>query len=169
MNSQINRLQEQVDTLFANLNALRNGDIANFPPASERGISTPHSNAQIPSPIRYRVQPKHTSFRGPTSSAFSLDVAKNTLHSMGYQELEETLAHDATPVGSPPTIEDMPSEGGIRGRDIILELSKDEVVRLCRVYEEEMGMMYPVLDIEDIILHTNNLVRWSRPPSPVGL
>jgi len=165
MNSQINRLQEQVDNLFANLNAMRNGDVANFPPASERAASTPHSNAQTFSPIRHRAQSKHPSFRGPTSSAFSLDVAKNTLHNMGYQELEETTIHDASPGGSPPNIEEKPSHGGIRGRDVILELSKDEVIRLCRVYEEEMGIMYPVLDIEDIVIHSKNLVRRSMSSS----
>ena len=158
MNSQISHLQEQVDALFTNLSALRNGGVANFPPTSERAVSTPHSNNQSMSPSRQRAHPKHPSFRGPTSSAFSLDVAKNTLHSMGYQELEEAVTHDATPVGSPTTIEEIPSRGGIRGRDIILELGRDVVIRLCQVYEEEMGMMYPVLNIEDMIIHTKNLV-----------
>lgn len=159
MNPQINHLQEQVNTLFANLNSMRNRDVSTFPPVSESAVSTPHSNAQLPPPIRHRAPAKHPSFRGPTSSAFSLDVAKNTLHSMGYQQLDETMAPDSASVGSPPALEEIPSQGGIRGRDVLLEFSKEEVVRLCRVYEEEMGMMYPVLDIEDIILHTNNVVR----------
>jgi hypothetical protein len=114
------------------------------------------------SPVnRYRPPPKHNSFRGPTSSAFSLDVAKNTLHNMGYQGLaEDSTTQDPTPVGSPPGGIQAPSgmvnANGNPVRDPIWALSKDEMVRLCRVYEEEMGIMYPVVNIEEVIIHGKN-------------
>jgi hypothetical protein len=154
MNAQISSLQEQVDSLYASLNALRS-DGMSFRPSSERSNSTSHSPF-----VRRISQPKHPAFRGPTSSAFSLDVAKNTLQKMGYQSLsEDVMTEDPSPIGTPPIMMP-PSIINANGnqRDPIWALSKEEVVRLCRVYEEEMGLMYPVLNIEDIITHGKNLV-----------
>ena len=156
MNAQLSSLQEQVDNLFASLTALRNernGETVSYH-VRERAVSIP------PQSSPYRVQSKHPSFRGPTSSAFSLDVAKNTLHSMGYQELGD-INLDAMPAVSPPpsTIQTMAETGSqSRTRDPLWALSREEMVRLCRVYEEEMGIMYPVLNIEELIAHGNQLV-----------
>ncbi|KAH8770608.1 hypothetical protein BGZ57DRAFT_942737 [Hyaloscypha finlandica] len=161
MNAHLASLQEQVDNLYANLNALRAGaDAMSYPPPSEGSISVSQ-----PPPIspanRYRSAPKHPSFRGPTSSAFSLDVAKNTLHNMGYRGLvdEGVVTQDATPIASPRSMQPPTSVtlSGSPDRDPIWALSKEEMVRLCRVYEEEMGLMYPVVNIEQIIIHGTNL------------
>ena len=163
MNVHLASLQEQVDILYANLTALRNGDSMVLPSASERSISVP----QPPnlSPInRYRPHPKHTSFHGPTSSAFSLDVAKNTLQNMGYPGLsvdEGIITRDPTPVASPPEIQPSPFVNlNSQARDPIWNFSKEEMIRLCRVYEEEMGTMYPVLNIEQLIIHGSNLYQF---------
>lgn len=164
MNSHLASLQEQVDNLYANLNALRGGDGMVFPPTSERSMSVSQpSVAQPISPMnRYRPHPKHPSFRGPTSSAFSLDVAKNTLHNMGYQGLgvdEGVITQDPTPVASPPLIQPRPlvNANGNPCNDPIWNINKEEMIRLCRVYEEEMGIMYPVVNIEQMIIHGSNL------------
>lgn len=176
MNAQLISLQEQVDNLYANLNSLRSGD-GIFPPTSDRSMSISQSSGARPiSPInRYRPHPpKYSSFRGPTSSAFSLDVAKNTLHNMGYQGLgvdEGMITQDATPVASPPEIQPLPlvNVNGSPSRDPILTFSKEEMIRLCRVYEEEMGLMYPVLNIEQIIIHGSNLYEFVGAAVRTGL
>jgi len=161
MNAQLASLQQQVDNLYANLNSLRasnGGDSMAYSASSERSMSIGQTVLPPISPMsRYRPAPKHPSFRGPTSSAFSLDVAKNTLHNMGYQGLsdEGVITHDATPVPSPPTSLQQPPNAS--GRDPLWALSKEEMIRLCRVYEEEMGLMYPVVDIESVITHGKNL------------
>jgi hypothetical protein len=163
MNNHLASLQEQVDNLWANLNSLRaGGDAMSFVRdglASERSMSM--SQPPVASPIsRYRPTPKHQSFHGPTSSAFSLDVAKNTLQNMGYQGLsvdEGMATQDATPIPSPPAIQPSPLLPGSPSRDPIWALSKGEMIRLCKVYEEEMGLMYPVVNIEQVIIHGTNL------------
>jgi hypothetical protein len=177
MNAQLASLQEQVDNLYANLNALRaGGDVMGFPPASERSLSMSQPPAAQPiSPAnRHRPPPKHPPFRGPTSSAFSLDVAKNTLHNMGYQGLgvdEGVLTQDVTPVASPPRTSPRPllTANGDPPRDPIWALSKDETVRLCRMYEEEMGIMYPVINIERVILHGTHLYSYADAALGSGL
>ena len=138
---------------------------------SERSMSM--SQPPVASPIsRYRPTPKHQSFHGPTSSAFSLDVAKNTLQNMGYQGLgvdEGMATQDATPIASPLAIQPSPLPPGSPSRDPIWALSKDEMIRLCKVYEEEMGLMYPVVNIEQVIIHGTNLYDFISAALKTGL
>lgn len=184
MNAQMQSLQDQVDNLYASLTALRNGgDMLRVPASSERSTSLSQvSAAQSISPsTRYRQPPRHPSFRGPTSSAFSLDLAKNTLHNMGYQSLgvdEGVLTHDPTPNASPPAIQPPQNSSNDASRDPIWTFSKEEMIRLCRVYEEEMGLMYPILDIEQVIIHGTNLYEFidaavrtglANPSNPKGI
>ncbi|KAG0649902.1 putative transcriptional regulatory [Hyphodiscus hymeniophilus] len=175
MITHIASLQEQVDNLYASLNALRNGD-GMFTSNSERSmsVSQPPANHPISPMSRYRPQPIHSSFRGPSSSAFSLNVAKNTLQNMGYQGLgvdEGMNSQDPTPAGSPPGIQPPPlvNLNGNPCRDPIWTFSKEEMVRLCRVYEEEVGIMYPVLNIEQLIVHGTNLYRFIDAALRTGL
>ncbi|XMA10198.1 hypothetical protein WAI453_002989 [Rhynchosporium graminicola] len=159
MNAHLAQLQEQVDSLYASLNALRAaGDNVSFVPPSEGSMSVP---PPISPSSRFRPTPKYPSFRGPTSSAFSLDVAKNTLHNMGYQGLgdEGAITTDATPMGSPGRRESqvLAVDTGHPSKDPVWAISREEMVRLCRVYEEEMGLMYPVVNIEQIIIHGASL------------
>lgn len=42
-------------------------------------------------------------------------------------------------------------------KDPIWSLSKVEALRLCRVYDEEMGLIYPILDIEQVTRHAGLL------------
>jgi hypothetical protein len=177
MNSQIASLQEQVDNLYASISALRsNGEAMAFPPQSERSMSMSQTGQPLSPVSRYRSTPKHSSYRGPTSSAFSLDVAKNTLHNMGYQGLgdEGMITQDPTPMASPsaPSAIQPPSitnSNGAPDRDCLWLLDKTEMIRLCRVYEEEMGIMYPVLNIEQIIIHGTNLYDFLSAASRTGL
>lgn len=175
MNAQLTSLQEQVENLYANLHALRGGDTMAFTTAPERSmsISQPSLNQPVLPMDRYRALPRRASFRGPTSSAFSLDVAKNTLHKMGYQGLgveEGAITQDATPIAS-PGIQPPPlvNTNGNPCRDPIWIFSKEEMIRLCRVYEEEMGIMYPVLNIEQVIMHGSNLYQSIDAPVRNGL
>jgi hypothetical protein len=81
---------------------------------------------------------------------------------MGYQGLgvdEGMITQDPTPIASPPGIQPPPlvNTNGNPCRDPIWTFSKEEMIRLCRVYEEEMGLMYPVVNIEEVIIHGSNL------------
>lgn len=173
MNLQLASLQEQVNNLNSSLNAMRHGGGSgsgdgsiSYGPSSERSLSISQQSAvQALSPLSFHHKPipRHPSFRGPTSSAFGLDVAKNTLHNMGYQSLadEGITTQDPTPVPSPPPIRPraLPSinMNGVRAPDPLRSVNREEMTRLCRVYEEEMGLMYPVVDIEELITHGSNI------------
>jgi hypothetical protein len=92
--------------------------------------------------LRQQSAPKRPRFQGPTSSAYNLAVAKNTLYHMGYAGLTENGesglgTQDDTPMGSPPqrpmAITSKPT------RDPLWAITTEEAIRLCRVYEEEMA------------------------------
>jgi hypothetical protein len=80
---------------------------------------------------------------------------------MGYRDLgvdEGAVSHDPSPDASPPSIQpSLPNSSSSSGRDPIWAFNEKEMVRLCRAYEEEMGLMYPVIDIEQVIIHGTNL------------
>ncbi|KAI0120793.1 hypothetical protein F4776DRAFT_631872 [Hypoxylon sp. NC0597] len=174
MTNKVNQLQEQVDALFANMNALRSealrlAPIHDRPPALPSASSTP-STSSIPSitPIhraaelnQIRQQP---GFRGPTSNRFNLDVAKNTLHKMGYSNAPDGSELDGfsqeSPAPSPNLMAQFATAPNGPPRDPLWEFDKDELVRLCRVHDEEVGIMYPVVKMESVIRHARTLSSW---------
>jgi len=120
-----------------NLNSLRNPDSpADYRQQHERSISASQQTGGSTSLHRL---PR---FQGPTSSAFSIDVAKNTLHTMGYPGLIEGAddgmsTQNDTPMASPPLRpRNAQPPAGANSRDPLWSVDKDEAVRLCRVYEE---------------------------------
>ncbi|KAI0450221.1 fungal-specific transcription factor domain-containing protein [Xylaria acuta] len=177
MAAQVSHLQEQVETLFNNLNALRAETLRAAPlHQPDRTLAGPSaSSTPTSTTMTILPQPRQPSvaFRGPTSNRFSLDVAKNTLHKMGYSYPSDNT--DAigrtreTPSTSPkltplvvPSVENSTA-------DALWELDKDEMIRLCRIYEEEVGIMYPVLRIDSIINHARTLTTWLEAAKKNGL
>ncbi|KAH6645082.1 hypothetical protein BKA67DRAFT_506752, partial [Truncatella angustata] len=174
MNNTVSRLQEQVETLFNNLNALRSESLRLAPhQGQDRGLSLPPAaSAGTPSPSASgtplqraelgNVRP--SGFRGPTNTNFSLDVAKNTLHKMGYSNLEDAPYGNAVSQEPMPGTPSMPAPPGPESQhvpaDPLWEFDKDEIVRLCRVYEEEVGIMYPVVRVESVVNHAKILATW---------
>ncbi|KAI0129860.1 fungal-specific transcription factor domain-containing protein [Xylariales sp. AK1849] len=170
MASTVSRLQEQVESLFSNLNALRSETLRlapiqdRVPPLPSAGSSgTPSSST---SHNRHDlVHLRQSGFRGPTSTHFSLDVAKNTLHKMGYSNLgedaseQDVQAHDGTPTSpTPAPLGGEPQQKALP--DPLWEFDKGEMIRLCRVYEEEVGIMYPVIRVETVVNHARILASW---------
>lgn len=175
MNSTVSRLQEQVETLFNNLNNLRSETLRLAPiqpqdrvPPQPAAASTGTPCSSASGVAHHRPDLAHLrqpSFRGPTSTHFSLDVAKNTLHKMGYSNLGEdapgdhALPPDETPDTS-PMLTALGGEPHYSAPDPLWEFDKDEMIRLCRVYEEEVGIMYPVVRVETVVNHAKILASW---------
>lgn len=145
MNAQIANLQDQVNNLYDNLNALRTRDPTSLGESRsvDRSLSMSQYSVNNGSPtMRHHSATKLPRFQGPTSSAYNLAVAKNTLYNMGYPGLSEggdngISTQDDTPLGSPPPRTS--SMAPKSTRDPLWQINADEAVRLCRVYEEEMA------------------------------
>ncbi|KAI0430513.1 fungal-specific transcription factor domain-containing protein [Xylaria sp. FL1042] len=169
MAAQVSHLQEQVDTLFNNLNALRAETLRAGGPIyqPDRTLTGPSaSSTPTSSTMTLLPQPRQPpfAFRGPTSNRFSLDVAKNTLHKMGYSYPSDNADANGhrqeTPSASPKLAPQASPPAENSTADALWELDKDEMIRLCRIYEEEVGIMYPVLRIDSIIAHARTLATW---------
>ncbi|KAH7157647.1 hypothetical protein B0J13DRAFT_542312 [Dactylonectria estremocensis] len=153
--SQLTRLQEEVGWLHQTVKALQS-DSGRMASHGDRplpiGTSTvaPSPSQSSSSLNRDASHSKYGAFRGPTSMAFSLDVANNTISNMGYRGIDEGDEN-----GHP--VEDMSMQIINRPADPLLEFDKDEMVQLCRLHEEEIGIMYPVLNVQAVIAHAKDL------------
>ncbi|KAG9251442.1 uncharacterized protein F5Z01DRAFT_627569 [Emericellopsis atlantica] len=164
VSSQVDRLQEQVEWLNHTIKALQ-ADSTRLAPIQDRPLPAispspsyqSNTTSQPPQPQSQRLDPppfvRYGSFRGPTSMAYSLDVANNTIANMGYKGIEEGEDQSA-----PSTFDEVHVTTGDAGRtDPLLDYTKEEMIRLCRLHEEEIGIMYPVLDVQDVIAHASSL------------
>lgn len=178
MSAQVTRLQEQVDNLFSAMNALRQETSSLRLAPIHDHILPPPVTTGSPSPIPtlppltrprlgYRVP---SSFHGPTSIAFTVDVAKSTLHRMGYTDVAEDSVSQPTeptphpspalaPLAAPPPLVSSSPPSAVP-RDPILEFDEAEMLRLCELHEEEVGAMYPVIPIETVKQHAQSLGPW---------
>lgn len=182
MNANIQSLQEQVETLYSTMNALRNTPESNglsehrqesYPRQLSLGRPTSqpsYQNSMSPSQARG----KHPRFQGPTSTAFNFDVANSSLQTMGITDGdppdEGTLNYDENPLNSPsqhrPAVASMIAPPP--PNDPIWKVGKDEAIRLCRVYEEEVGITSPMFDIEKMISKAIALFKYSEPATRNG-
>ncbi|KAL4813059.1 fungal-specific transcription factor domain-containing protein [Aspergillus spinulosporus] len=173
MKDQIASLQDQVTSLFSSISELR---------AQRSTFDTPtfdnfsRDGSQVFTPMRPpagKPRLKHARFHGPTSSAFNFDVARSSLQHMGIAPVEEAMPDDltteqATPAASPPHIPAL-TQPMHPSKDPIWAIKKDEALRLCRVYEEEIGIMYPLVDIDHVVQQVNLLYTFMEAAMRTGL
>lgn len=131
------------------------------------------------------------SFHGLTTSSFNFGIARQTLRSRGITEVGEGVSgsddvddyslnqggdreenavstRDSSPMPSPSITtrrDDHHHQRSSSTIDPLWGINREEAIRLCHVYEEEMGIMYPVLDIETAINQVNALYNHLSPLS----
>lgn len=173
MKDQIASLQDQVSSLFTSLYELRSQRTTFDTPAFDT-LSRDDSQAftpMHPPPSKPRI--KHARFHGPTSSAFNFDVARSSLQDMGIAPVEEIIQDDlttaqATPAASPPQVPAL-NQPLHPTKDPIWSIKREEALRLCQVYEEEIGIMYPLVDIEQVSQQVNLLYTFMEAAMRTGL
>ena len=158
--SQLQRLQDEVGYLHQALHTMQNDSTRPANPNDRHVAGT--STTVTPSPSQTssslqrppdQLNSRRAAFHGPTSTAFSLDVANNTIANMGYKPVQDGI-DEPNPTSLPNDI-GTPCHSG--SRDPLLDYDKDEIIRLCRVHEEEVGIMFPVLDTAAVISHAKSL------------
>ena len=182
MTARVRHLEEQVETLFATINSPQS-ETLRLTPIQDRSLphfaSSPRS-AISASPLQRLELAGIKSFRGTTSTGFSLEVAKNTLHNLGYSgqygdvDRESSTAHAglgaaSTPSESvsspfhpplPPSKHPALPAGSPSFSDPLWEFDRDEMSRLCQLHDEEVGIMHPVVRMQSLIEHVAVLARW---------
>jgi hypothetical protein len=85
-------------------------------------------------------------------------------------EDEGVVTHDATPRHSPPAPQPLSMSKQMHAdKDPIWSITKHEALRLVHVYHEEMGVMYPILDIEKLLRYTEMLFSFVEAAARSGL
>jgi len=122
-------------------------------------------------------QSQQPTFRGPTSNEFQFGVAKSSLQTMGIASgaddgsgNADTGTANPSPAPSPPTRNrtQLLQEYHI-DKDPIWSITQEEALRLCHVYENEMGLMYPILNIDKVIAYAEKLYRFRGAAHRTGL
>jgi hypothetical protein len=54
-------------------------------------------------------------------------------------------------------------------KDPLWSIPKEEALRLCRVFEDEIGLMYPVVDVNKVVDHATKLYRFMEAAHRTGL
>jgi len=174
MSSQLTSLQDQVNRLFNSLSDLQAQKLAYESPPFDHLSRDESQPTFTPMPTGIpKTQSRHPRFHGPTSSAFNFDVAKSSLQSMGINPAEDgipdelTTAH-VTPAGSPPPhlVPLLPTTHPTK--DPLWTIRREEAIRLCKVYEEEIGIMYPVVDISTVTSQANLLYTFMEAATRTG-
>ncbi|KAJ5837176.1 transcriptional regulator family: Fungal Specific TF [Penicillium robsamsonii] len=145
---QMRAMQDQITSLSASIRSIASSE--HSPGVSATGTY------QLPTQrsLRRLSTAKEISFQGPTTSAFSFDLAKSSLQQRGIVERAEAGDEgDMTREPSPLASLSAPNEesGTRQTLDPLWVPPKVEALRLCRVYEEEMGIMYPILELSEIL------------------
>lgn len=175
MNATIRSLQEQVNNLYSNLSALRTSQESNgF--LQRQGPSLTQSPKSQPS-YQNSISPrgKHPRFQGPTSSAFNFDVANSSLQTMGITEVDVPEERELNAEGN-SLVSPSRNQSAVASmvalpppEDPIWKIRKDEAIRLCRVYEEEIGITCPMFDIEICISQAGRLSAFPERAARAGL
>lgn len=182
MDQTIQVLQDQVQRLQAELSASQNPNESSASPYPDPSSYTHQpSLAQVQPEGPYHVthspaapsRVRHRRFQGPTSSAFSISVANSSLQTMGLTDLSlieaEGHGYDHLTSTSPQQQQVINPLASSYAKDPIWSIGKDEAVRLCRAYDEEIGTMYPMLDIEQVIDKADKLFTFTEAATRHGL
>ena len=118
-----------------------------------------------------QLREKHLRFQGPTSTAFNFDVANSSLQNMGITDVRTPDEVGVTADGSlhQSSTQRRLATGFLiapPADDPLWRVGKDEAIRLCQVYEEEVGIMFPMLDLDKIISKVNLLYSFETSPPP---
>ncbi|KAM3446703.1 hypothetical protein MY3296_009409 [Beauveria thailandica] len=147
--SHLSALQDEVIALKQTVQAMQPamGDRSQIAPASimAQGMIAP-SPAQSSLSGQPSVGQARTPgvYRGSTSSSHMIGIAQNNT-GITYPDLD-------TPNQSEPQLQPL-----IVGVDPILDYSKDEMLHLCQVHDDEIGIMYPVLNMGSVTEHARHI------------
>ncbi|PWY88128.1 hypothetical protein BO94DRAFT_565932 [Aspergillus sclerotioniger CBS 115572] len=144
---QMSAMQEQITTLTTAVHALTQSGLS-VSTGIGIGLGSRSDGAfrrRASMKDKDKMKEKEVVFQGPTTSAFSLDLAKSSLQRRGIIENIDADGPEDGDLTRAPSPSPIPSR---HPGDPLWTIGKSEALRLCRVYEEEMGIMYPVLDLQ---------------------
>jgi hypothetical protein len=162
MNEKISNLQEQISLLVANAaagvplgqqqQAPTTPVLASLP--EETNLSPSSNRREHHSDLHARRRSRaarHPQYLGPTSSAFSLGIARNSLQDLGIQPGIDVVDNAMRSYSTTPARSPMPSSDLLCAGDPLFCISQSEAIRLVETYKEESGSVYPFINIKSVV------------------
>lgn len=112
--------------------------------------SLPKIQAAVPAVSLGVSETNVPQFHGPTSSVYGFDIAKCTLQKRG---ITSSLGPETTAIYAPQK----PPLALYMSDDPLWSVNEADVIRLCKVYDEEIGIMYPHIDMNKVLANVNVL------------
>jgi hypothetical protein len=199
MNGHLQTLQQQVDQLFGALNAVHNKQDAPataHPDGFTRpsmGPLDPQIAYQSQQLERGEgSQQPQSAFSGPTSSTYFMEYSNPNLQNMGIADQAFVMSPgtnigerpmragrhvaDETPTTTivqsktqPAHMAALPEEPISIAKDPLWCLTQESALTLCHVYADEIGLMYPILDLQEMMNKIRTLFSFLDSARRVGL
>ncbi|KAI5293544.1 hypothetical protein KEM52_005439 [Ascosphaera acerosa] len=103
---------------------------------------------------------KKPRFHGPTSNVFNLDVARSSLQSLGVTSEDAPRSVDTEQAPSARSVTQLPSVPHLLAhptQDPLWSVTRQEALRLMTSYDEQVHLMYPLLDLEQLLTHLSGI------------
>ncbi|EED18579.1 fungal specific transcription factor, putative [Talaromyces stipitatus ATCC 10500] len=147
LESRMSAMQKQLDLMSTEIGILRRRSL----PFQRHAQATIEPNK--PTDLRWATRaPVSPSYVGPTSSEFGLNVPDDDVPDIDETENSEIVQPSSSNSPYVPPI--LPEEGrkraSISTSNPLLSLGEADALRLVDVYEEAVGLMYPVVDLKSI-------------------
>ncbi|KAL4962909.1 transcription factor domain-containing protein [Aspergillus stella-maris] len=160
VDQQIEALHREMRVMSARMRELESASAT--PSASNNGGASISSSSVSAGLRRIMNRPGSPDYVGPTSAEFGLAARqKNTDGGDGNESDGEDL-EESTSATSPAAVSDVEA----MSNDPLGWLGKDEALRLVTVYENNVGLMYPCIDLDSLRCYVNDY--YKDGPIPPG-
>ncbi|KAM0217659.1 hypothetical protein ACHAQI_001709 [Fusarium lateritium] len=148
---QVIELQNQVNALTTALQDVTQR-LPHINASTAKSTPQGHTSTYKPDPRNATNEPREPQFVGPTRSAFSFQIAENSLSGMGIGRRNATAT--TTPAMSPAAdgpVDSLPRDSpGLEDVDVLMSLGAEEIRRLLEVFKEEVQSIYPFIEITQL-------------------
>lgn len=107
-------------------------------------------------------------FEGTSDGLRAMDITGNS-YSLNEPAVAQNRMVSATRSLDAPSSHNSALASVTPQNDPLLSLQRHDIIRYCRLYEEELGLMYPILDIERTIANANILLDFVDSGTRTGL
>ncbi|UZP35042.1 hypothetical protein NXS19_002858 [Fusarium pseudograminearum] len=151
LNQQVAALQNQVSALTTALQDVSQRLPQLTDPSTTTSVSHGNGSTYRQELRNVRNEPREPQFVGPMRSAYSFQIAENSLSGMGIERRPSTAASlSASPSESIPDVRSERRSLPPRDIDVLPSLGAVETQRLLELYREEVVTVYPFLEVDDL-------------------
>ncbi|CAG1965698.1 unnamed protein product [Fusarium graminearum] len=151
LNQQVAQLQNQVSALTTALQDVSQRLPQLTDPSTTTSVSHGNGSTYRQELRNVRNEPREPQFVGPMRSAYSFQIAENSLSGMGIERRPGTAASlSVSPSDSMPDVECERGSLPPRDIDVLPSLGAVEIQRLLELYREEIVTVYPFLEVDDL-------------------